>query len=262
MKAIRVHSLGGPEVLQLEDVPDPAPERGRGASSASRPRASTSSTSTSAPASTRAGAARSRPGQEAAGTVAAVGPGVDRRRRGRPGGLHRHPRRLRRAGGGARGAAGASCPTGVTARQGAAAMLQGMTAHYLATSTYPLKPGDACLVHAAAGGVGPAPLPDRQAARRPRASAPSPPRRRRARPRGRRRRGDPLHRAGLRRRGQAPDRRPGRAGGLRRRRAGRPSTKGLDSLRPRGMMVLFGQSSGPVPPVRSRRSSTRRARST
>ena len=33
-------------------------------------------------------------------------------------------------------------------------MLQGMTAHYLAYTTYPLKPGDACLVHAAAGGVG------------------------------------------------------------------------------------------------------------
>jgi len=45
-------------------------------------------------------------------------------------------------------------PDGVSGRQGAGAMLQGMTAHYLATSTYPLKPGDACLVHAAAGGVG------------------------------------------------------------------------------------------------------------
>jgi NADPH2:quinone reductase len=33
-------------------------------------------------------------------------------------------------------------------------MLQGMTAHYLATSTYPLQAGDSCLVHAAAGGVG------------------------------------------------------------------------------------------------------------
>jgi NADPH:quinone reductase-like Zn-dependent oxidoreductase len=33
-------------------------------------------------------------------------------------------------------------------------MLQGMTAHYLACSTYPLKPGNICLVHAAAGGVG------------------------------------------------------------------------------------------------------------
>jgi NADPH:quinone reductase len=45
-------------------------------------------------------------------------------------------------------------PDGVSTKQGAATMLQGMTAHYLATSTYPLRPGDACLVHAAAGGVG------------------------------------------------------------------------------------------------------------
>ena len=45
-------------------------------------------------------------------------------------------------------------PDGVSARQGAAAMLQGMTAHYLAISTYPLKAGDTCLVHAGAGGVG------------------------------------------------------------------------------------------------------------
>jgi NADPH2:quinone reductase len=45
-------------------------------------------------------------------------------------------------------------PQGVTTRQGAAAMLQGMTAHYLACTTYPLRKGDACLVHAAAGGVG------------------------------------------------------------------------------------------------------------
>jgi len=45
-------------------------------------------------------------------------------------------------------------PDGVTARQAAAALLQGMTAHYLACTTYPLKAGDTCLVHAAAGGVG------------------------------------------------------------------------------------------------------------
>jgi NADPH2:quinone reductase len=45
-------------------------------------------------------------------------------------------------------------PDGVEAREGAAAMLQGLTAHYLATSTFPLEPGDRCLVHAAAGGVG------------------------------------------------------------------------------------------------------------
>jgi NADPH2:quinone reductase len=47
-----------------------------------------------------------------------------------------------------------SIPPGITTRQAAAAMLQGMTAHYLAKSTYPLKAGDTCLVHAGAGGVG------------------------------------------------------------------------------------------------------------
>jgi len=45
-------------------------------------------------------------------------------------------------------------PDGVDARLAAAVMLQGLTAHYLAYSTYPLKSGDTCLVHAAAGGVG------------------------------------------------------------------------------------------------------------
>lgn len=45
-------------------------------------------------------------------------------------------------------------PQEIDFRSAAAVMLQGMTAHYLAFSTYPLKSGDTCLVHAAAGGVG------------------------------------------------------------------------------------------------------------
>jgi len=45
-------------------------------------------------------------------------------------------------------------PDGLQTKQAAAIMLQGITAHYLATSTYPLKSGDAALVHAGAGGVG------------------------------------------------------------------------------------------------------------
>ena len=45
-------------------------------------------------------------------------------------------------------------PEGVSFDQGAAAMLQGCTAHYLCMSTYPVKAGDRCLIHAAAGGVG------------------------------------------------------------------------------------------------------------
>jgi len=45
-------------------------------------------------------------------------------------------------------------PDGVDFQMAAAAMLQGMTAHYLTHSTYQLKSGDTCLVHAAAGGTG------------------------------------------------------------------------------------------------------------
>ena len=45
-------------------------------------------------------------------------------------------------------------PEGLSFNEGAAAMLQGCTAHYLSQSTYPIKEGDRCLIHAAAGGVG------------------------------------------------------------------------------------------------------------
>ena len=45
-------------------------------------------------------------------------------------------------------------PDAVSFKDGAAAMLQGMTAHYVAYSTYPLKKGDTALIHAAAGGTG------------------------------------------------------------------------------------------------------------
>ena len=45
-------------------------------------------------------------------------------------------------------------PEGIDAEQGAAAMLQGMTAHFLSHSTYPLTEGDTALIHAGAGGVG------------------------------------------------------------------------------------------------------------
>ena len=47
-----------------------------------------------------------------------------------------------------------SIPDGVSFSEGAAAMLQACTAHYLSQSTYPIKDGDSCLIHAAAGGVG------------------------------------------------------------------------------------------------------------
>jgi len=151
MKAIRVHRWGGPEVLQLEEVPAPTPGPGQVVVRVEAAGINfidvyqrTGHYKTPLPFT---------PGQEAAGTVTAVGPGVTAPRVGD-----------RVAYTGVLGAYAENAvapadrvvmlPDAVSAEQGAAAMLQGMTAHYLATSTYPLKPGDACLVHAAAGGVG------------------------------------------------------------------------------------------------------------
>ena len=93
------------------------------------------------------------PGLEAGGTVTAVGPSVTEVKvgdrvayTGVPGAYAQYAA--------VPAARLVVLPQGISTRQGAAAMLQGLTAHYLACSTYPLKSGDTCLVHAAAGGVG------------------------------------------------------------------------------------------------------------
>ena len=151
MKAIQIHETGGPVVLKLAELPIPQPGQGqvlirveavgvnfieiyfrKGVYKAALPLI---------------------PGSEAAGTVEQLGPGVT---------------------GFAEGDAVASVgvlgsyaeyalvpaaqlvkvPTGLSPEKAAAAMLQGMTAHYLAHSTFPLKAGDTALVHAGAGGVG------------------------------------------------------------------------------------------------------------
>jgi NADPH:quinone reductase len=151
MKAIQISETGGPEVLKLAELPIPHPGLGqvlirveavgvnfieiyfrKGVYKASLPLV---------------------PGSEAAGTVEELGPGVT---------------------GFAAGDAVASVsvlgsyqeyalvpatqllkiPAGLSMEQAAAAMLQGMTAHYLTHSTFPLKAGDTALVHAGAGGVG------------------------------------------------------------------------------------------------------------
>jgi len=151
MKAIRVHTPGGPEALRLEDVPQPAPGSGEVLVKVEAAGVNfidvyqrTGHYKVPVPFTL---------GQEAAGTVAAVGVGVaepnvgDRVAYTAILGAYAEyavvpaDRVVR-------------LPDGVSAKQGAAAMLQGLTAHYLATTTYPLKSGDACLVHAAAGGVG------------------------------------------------------------------------------------------------------------
>jgi NADPH2:quinone reductase len=93
------------------------------------------------------------PGQEGAGVVEAVGPGVTEVRAGDrvawagPLGSYASHQLIPAA-------RLVPVPRGLDSRSAAAAMLQGMTAHYLVTDTFPLRPGHMCLIHAAAGGVG------------------------------------------------------------------------------------------------------------
>jgi NADPH2:quinone reductase len=151
MKAVRIHAPGGPEVMRYEDVPAPTPKAGEAVVKVEAAGINYIDVYF------RSGQYKAELpltiGMEAGGTVSAVGSGVTDVKVGDKVAYT--------------GVAGAyadyaavpaarlvALPAGLTPKQGAAAMLQGMTAHYLACSTYPLKPGDACLVHAAAGGVG------------------------------------------------------------------------------------------------------------
>lgn len=139
-------------------------------------------------------------------------------------------------------------PEGVDSETAAAVMLQGMTAHYLCESTYPARSGETALVHAAAGGVGLL-LTQMLAAKGVRVIATT----------------STEEKAELAR-GAGADEVVNYAeadvvGEVRRLTDGRGvevvydgvgrSTfdASLDCLRPRGMMVLFGASSGPVPPL-------------
>jgi NADPH2:quinone reductase len=151
MKAIRVHEAGGPEVLRLEEVPDPTPGLGEVVARIERVGVNFIEVYQ------RKGIYPMKlpytPGREAAGTVTAVGPEVTRVKVG--------DRVASEVFNGAYAELASvaadrvvKLPDGVDTSIGAAIMLQGLTAHALATSIYPLKPGDRCLIHAAAGGVG------------------------------------------------------------------------------------------------------------
>jgi NADPH2:quinone reductase len=151
MKAVRVHSPGGPEVLRHEDLPDPQPQAGQAVVRVDA--AGVNFIDVYHREGLYKAAMPLTLGQEGAGAVLAVAPDVADLAPGDrvawAGGF----------GGYAEKAAVAAdrlvkIPDGVTNRQAAAAMLQGMTAHYLACATYPLKTGDTCLIHAGAGGVG------------------------------------------------------------------------------------------------------------
>jgi NADPH2:quinone reductase len=151
MKAIRIHTAGGPETMRYEDVPEPTPKAGEAVVKVEAAGINYIDVYF------RSGQYKAELpltiGMEAGGTVAAVGSGVTDVKvgdkvayTGIPGAYAQYAS--------VPAARLVSLPAGISAKQGAAAMLQGMTAHYLAVSTYPLKPGDTCLVHAAAGGVG------------------------------------------------------------------------------------------------------------
>ena len=151
MKAVRVHEFGGAEVLTYEEVDDPQPASGQALVKVEASGLNYIDTYQ------RSGAypveLPCTLGMEAAGTVSAVGEGVSAVAVGD-----------RIAYAGTLGAyAEQACvdadslvplPAGVDFEIGAAALLQGMTAHYLSHSTYELGEGHTALVHAAAGGVG------------------------------------------------------------------------------------------------------------
>jgi NADPH2:quinone reductase len=152
MRAIRVHACGGPEGLRYDEVPVPEPQAGEALVEIAAAGVNFIDVQH------RTG--RYKPpvlpftlGSEAAGTVAAVGAGVtevavgDRVAYAMVLGAYAEyavvpARRL------------VKVPAAIDAQTAGAVMLQGLTAHYLTHSTYELKGGDTALVHAAAGGAG------------------------------------------------------------------------------------------------------------
>jgi NADPH:quinone reductase len=151
MKAIQVNQTGGPEVLQLVDLPIPQPKANEAVVKIA------ASGVNFIDIYQREGRYNVQPpfvlGQEGAGIVTAIGADVKSIKVGD-----------RVAWTGILGSYAeyaavpsdrlVPIPEGIPEQQAAAAMLQGMTAHYLTHDTYPLKHGEAALIHAAAGGVG------------------------------------------------------------------------------------------------------------
>jgi len=151
MKAIRVHAPGAADAMKFEDVPEPQPKAGEAVVKVDAAGLNYIDVYQ------RSGLYKLEMpltlGLEAGGTVTTTGPGVSEVKvgdkvayTGVPGAYAQYAA--------VPAARLVVLPQGVSTKQGAAIMLQGITAHYLACSTYPLKKGDACLVHAAAGGVG------------------------------------------------------------------------------------------------------------
>jgi len=151
MHAIRIHATGQSDQLVYEDVPMPEPKEGE-----VRVKVAAAGLNFSEVYQRKGYYAMPLPfipGAEFAGVVDALGEGVS--------GLDIGQRVTTASGAGGYAEYALSpaarlviVPQGISLEQAAAVMLQGITAHYLALSTYPLTPQDTALVHAAAGGVG------------------------------------------------------------------------------------------------------------
>ena len=244
MKAIRIHRLGGPEVLQYEDVP--VPTAGQGEALVRVEAAGVNFIDVYRRSGLYKVELPHTLGQEGAGTVDAVGPGVTDVALGDrvaftdvPGAYAQYAvapaDRL------------IPIPPKVNNRQAAAVILQGLTAHYLALATYPLEPGDVCLVHAAAGGVGLllCQIAKRRGARVI-ATVSTEAKAELARGAG----ADEVILYTRQDFAAEVKRLTGTGVHVIYDSVGKTTfDKGLDCLHPRGMMVLCGQSSGPVPPV-------------
>ncbi len=151
MKAIRVQRPGGVDALRLEEIPDPQP--GPGEALVRLEAAGVNFIDVYQRTGQYPMSLPFTPGSEAAGTVVAVGAGVSGVKAGdRVAGVNFKGSYAQLA------LAPAErlviLPASIDTRTAAAAMLQGLTAHYLVTDTFRLASGNVCLVHAAAGGVG------------------------------------------------------------------------------------------------------------
>ena len=245
MKAIRIDGFGGPEVLHLAEVPDPRP--GPGEVVVRVEFAGVNFIDVYHRTGLYPNPLPLVPGQEGAGVVAERGSGVATLREGDrvawtgiPGSYaERVVMPAERA---------VLVPSGVGTDTAAAVMLQGLTAHYLSHSTFPLGKGHTCLVHAAAGGVGLLLV-------------------QMAKARGARVIGTVGTEAKAElARGAGADEvilytREDFLDGVRRLTGGRgvdvvydsvgkaTAEKSLDCLAPLGMMVVFGNASGPMPPI-------------
>ncbi len=245
MRAIRVHDTGGPEVLRPEEMETPEPGAGE-----ARVRVAVAGVNYVDTYHRTGLYPKDRPfvpGVEGAGTVEAVGPDVEHVAVGDRVAWAMSP------GSYAEAAVVPAwrlvpVPAGVEIEVAAAVMVQGMTAHFLVTSTYPLEPGDVAVVHAAAGGVG---LLLVQMAKARGATVIGTCSTAEKAERVRRAGADHVIRY------TEVDFRPE----VRRLTDGRGATvvydsvgrstfrESLASLRPRGMLVLYGQASGPVEPL-------------